>query len=490
MALRLTILSAQTKSLGERQVKEFGRNGGTIGRSLRSDWVLPDAQRYLSSRHASIDFRSGCYYVVDTSTNGVFVNGAEQPVGRGKPQRLFDGDRIRIGDYVMAVQMTDSEDDRPWNDEHHVDPVDLALRVEAPAPVTGDLVDAFEVTGVGLEALLTEDEAATLTPPSKLDTFEMEIEIDDRPAPAAKALVEPRAEREPKPQASPARPAVAAQTKAPVAAQVKTPTVDAGARRPTAPPARAVHPLPAANPAHDASAARGGAAAQGASPAHGASIAARNGLTPVPDRKTPNPLAAFFRGAGLAPQQLDAQQTEQVLLQLGQLMREMIVGVSESLHLRAEQKNALHIANTTIQRQDNNPLKFSASVEETLAHLLFRRSQEYLPPVVAVREAYADIRLHQQSLLAALRPALDAFAQRLDPEGLEQKFSRGKGNRLMGAANKMKYWDLYKDLHHLVAGHAPAELPTQFLDDFSQAYEAERARASTQRRNEKKAQAG
>ena len=91
---------------------EFGHNGGTIGRSLESDWVLPDGQRYLSSRHASIDFRSGSYYVVDTSTNGVYVNDGEQPVGRGNPQRLFTGDRIRIGEYEMSVEITDEDDTR------------------------------------------------------------------------------------------------------------------------------------------------------------------------------------------------------------------------------------------------------------------------------------------------------------------------------------------------------------------------------------------
>ena len=42
---------------------EFGQTGGTIGRSLESDWVLPDGQRYLSSRHASIDYRSGSYFL-------------------------------------------------------------------------------------------------------------------------------------------------------------------------------------------------------------------------------------------------------------------------------------------------------------------------------------------------------------------------------------------------------------------------------------------
>src|SRR5262245_27012038 len=97
MALRLQITSRHRQALGERCTKEFGRDGGTIGRSLESDWVLPDSQRFISSRHASIDYRSGSYYVVDTSTNGVYVNDSDQPVGRGNPQRLFHGDRIRLG---------------------------------------------------------------------------------------------------------------------------------------------------------------------------------------------------------------------------------------------------------------------------------------------------------------------------------------------------------------------------------------------------------
>jgi type VI secretion system FHA domain protein len=209
----------------------------------------------------------------------------------------------------------------------------------------------------------------------------------------------------------------------------------------------------------------------------------------MPGGKTCDTLDPFFRGAGIARQRIDAQQAEAVLLKLGQLMRELIVGVSESLHLRAEQKNALRLPNTTIQQQNNNPLKFSAGVEETLTNLLFRESNEYLPPIDAIREAYGDIRLHQQSLLHALASALDAFARRLDPDDLEQKFSRGKSGRLMGAANKLKYWDLYKDLYQIVAHHPPGELPAQFLDDFAHAYESETARAPA-RQGERKAQIG
>src|SRR5690606_33890564 len=157
-------------------------------------------------------------------------------------------------------------------------------------------------------------------------------------------------------------------------------------------------------------------------------------------------------------------------------MREMIVGVGEILHQRAEQKNALRLPNTTIQPRDNNPLKFSAGVEETLVNLLLRDSKEYLLPVEAVREVFGDIKQHQQLLLKALHGAVDGFVGRLDPDELEQKFSRGKSGMLLNAANKLKYWDLYKDLYQLVANHPPGELPLQFLDDFAQAYEQEEAR--------------
>jgi len=158
MALRLQIISRHRQGLGERSVKEFGRDGGTIGRSLESDWVLPDGQRYISSRHASIDFRSGSYYIVDTSTNGVYVNDAEQPVGRGNPQRLFPGDRIRFGEYEVAVEIYDEDNTHETlANDNHVDPVARAQRVSAPDPTRADMVQPHEITEVGIEMLLQEE---------------------------------------------------------------------------------------------------------------------------------------------------------------------------------------------------------------------------------------------------------------------------------------------------------------------------------------------
>ena len=104
MPLILTITSNQKDGLGGTARREFGIDGGTIGRSVESDWVLPDPQRYVSSRHCTIDFRGGCYYVIDTSTNGVYVN--DMLV---KKQQLQNFDMVRIAwtDFKLVSDKVD-----------------------------------------------------------------------------------------------------------------------------------------------------------------------------------------------------------------------------------------------------------------------------------------------------------------------------------------------------------------------------------------------
>jgi type VI secretion system FHA domain protein len=105
MPLTLKIVSKQRHILGADSLRVFSVHGGSIGRAADNDWVLPDPDRYISGHHATIDYRDGAYYLRDTSTNGVFVNRSEQPVGRGAPLRLYDGDELRMGDYVFQAMI-------------------------------------------------------------------------------------------------------------------------------------------------------------------------------------------------------------------------------------------------------------------------------------------------------------------------------------------------------------------------------------------------
>jgi len=113
MALRLAIVSEHATRLQENATKVFGVHGGTIGRARDNEWTLPDPERYLSGKHARVDFRAGKFYLVDTSSNGTYVNGAQVPLGRFHEYPLKDGDYVRIGEYELLVSIDPSNDFPP-----------------------------------------------------------------------------------------------------------------------------------------------------------------------------------------------------------------------------------------------------------------------------------------------------------------------------------------------------------------------------------------
>jgi len=80
-----------------------GRRSVDIGRDRHLDWTLPDPARTISGKHCEVHFRDGGYWLHDVSTNGTFLNGADQRM-RG-PHRLRDGDRLTIGHYIIGVSL-------------------------------------------------------------------------------------------------------------------------------------------------------------------------------------------------------------------------------------------------------------------------------------------------------------------------------------------------------------------------------------------------
>jgi type VI secretion system protein ImpI len=162
MPLRLRIISDNRKLLGNKWTKEFAACGGTIGRNQDNDWILPDAHRYVSGRHALIDFQGGAYYLVDTSRNGVYINGAGTPVARGHPQRIFDGDQLRIGDFDILTQITDGDED--ILDDGMRDSVVRAQLVEIDDSAELPLMDEQQLDNdESLSAHLISDDSARLS---------------------------------------------------------------------------------------------------------------------------------------------------------------------------------------------------------------------------------------------------------------------------------------------------------------------------------------
>ncbi|MGI9235610.1 MAG: type VI secretion system-associated FHA domain protein TagH [Woeseiaceae bacterium] len=149
MALQLKIVSEHREIVGDDAEREFFEEGGTIGRSLQNDWILPDPDRYISGRHATIDYKGGIYYLLDTSSNGVYFNDEVEPVGKGNPRRLFDGDRIRMGDFEFTVSLDSGESlVMPLDAEPSVAPDNSEQFVDEVSLRTGmKLLDEEELTG-------------------------------------------------------------------------------------------------------------------------------------------------------------------------------------------------------------------------------------------------------------------------------------------------------------------------------------------------------
>ena len=180
MPLQLKITSANRDLLGDDYIRQFDEEGGTIGRSLHNDWILPDPDRFISGKHAAVDCKSGVYYLVDMSSNGVYVNEEEEPLGKGNPRRLFDGDRLRMGDFEIAVTVDEGEDfEMPPPEPVTVVPDHIEQLVPEEEPKSSiQLLDEEELTG-------DEEFQATLfgAPPKPAPEEDTGYRIDRQPNP-------------------------------------------------------------------------------------------------------------------------------------------------------------------------------------------------------------------------------------------------------------------------------------------------------------------
>lgn len=104
MTLTLRIIERDGPDLGVNPELVLNNRGANIGRALTCEWVLPDDNRVVSSRHCEVQFRENAYFLVDFgSTNGTFINNAQQRLEG--THRIAPGDRIRIGPYLIEARL-------------------------------------------------------------------------------------------------------------------------------------------------------------------------------------------------------------------------------------------------------------------------------------------------------------------------------------------------------------------------------------------------
>lgn len=379
MSLIIEIVSAHRDLVGDDCVREYHEAGGTIGRSLQNDWILPDPDRYISGRHATIDYKGGSYYLADTSSNGVYMNDEREPIGRGNPRRLFDGDRMRMGDFEFEIRIDKGESlVMPLEPEPSVAPDNIEQFVDEDVIETGmQLLDENEITGDDeFQSVLFGKEPVKNTPQAEPET--------------------------------------------------------------------------GGEPANDDAA------------GNAASV----------DVMADDLFDSFLDGLGINRVELHPTiDRAQMLETAGLILREFVEGTINLLSSRANLKNAFRLDQTTIMSRHNNPMKFSDNTNELIKQLLVGAEGEYMGARDAVRETNRDLLNHQNAFLDAMNSAFIEFAERFDPDELEDGFNRTSDRKLFSFLNKSKYWDFYRDLYPVMTEKGAGRFPQMFGEEFVKAYE-------------------
>lgn len=426
--------------------KRLDASRATVGRGADNDWTLPDPEKHLSSRHCIIEKRDDRYVIIDVSRNGVFLNGAEYALGNGSFADLADGDLILIGDYQLQAE------------------IEVEPNLQA-VPASGDR---------GFAGFSPEPDYARLGNPFAVQDPSPSSRPSGHDPLLSPAAGEPGRGRFPLPNINPAPYEApqrlpggpdpnhvaamntffhAPQPQAPIIPPDWNPLAPDIPEAPGAAPLASPQPLPPATPVPQAA--------------------------PVPPPRAGAPdaaagmrfLRAFLEGAGVPPVDLGADDAAERLRDYGQIFREMVSGIRELLAVRTLTKSEFHINQTVIRPSDNNPLKFSVDLEQALSALLQPQGAGFAEPLPATRQAVADLKSHELSVIAGMQKSVARLLESLSPEEVERRIeATGLLASLLPAARKAKYWEAYEAVYHEVADEFHEDVQSGFRQAFAEAY--------------------
>ena len=440
MALKLRIAGYNGQQMGAAAEHVFDESGGSIGRAPSNAWVLPDPDRVVSGMHAVIRSDQGEYYLRDSSTNGTLLNSFA--MGKGDERPLRNGDRLKIGNYDVSVEIID----QPIASQVSVPP----QQVQAASPAKnmvidpGATLDPLDLLGVGP----TQNSPAI--PPEGFDFLSQDAQ-PDHSDPEAMSFEPPTPISDPNPM----------QTAGKNSQSIPEGWDETGFES------------AASTPTHDQP--QESVPVRSEPPAASLSPSA-NTSVPQDERNT---IAAILLAAGIPADTISSE----TYATLGQIFHVVVQGTVEILRARAEIKDQFRVPLTTLKPVENNPLKFSINAQDALHNMFGKNNAGFQSPVDAFTESFEDIKAHQMAMIAGMRAAYKSMLEYFDPDDLEKEFDRGLRRGLLGGVlNKSKYWDLYEELYKSISRDPDSSFHKLFGDEFARAYDEQMQRLATNKR--------
>ncbi|GBL00215.1 type VI secretion system-associated FHA domain protein TagH [Vibrio harveyi] len=182
---------------------------------------------------------------------------------------------------------------------------------------------------------------------------------------------------------------------------------------------------------------------------------------------------AFVRGLGINPNMVPDENSEQWFEQLGQSFSLMLLGLMETLHNRAEFKQNNRLNHTAFRKSENNPLKFSANLEDAIHNLYNRNTASFMRADIAIKEAFVDIENHEKALMKGVEGTVSSVMSLVEPSSIysDAMSSDSFFNKIIPARKYAQSWKKFEGIHYQLTDEIVNKESPFYLEDFAKHYE-------------------
>ena len=397
-----------------------------FGRSEACDWHLPDPEKIISSKHGRIEKEGDSFVVIDTSTNGIYSNYSVSAIGQGNKQKLSDNDILTVGDFQIEVKIVAAKSITPVEDEFK-SVTNATIESTTAKPQQFDFNSSNSNSKHFYNDSIMNEQMPNV---SMIQADQSQNHIPENWDEIAH-LLNPDMVNSSNQQtiASHVEPRVTeAKTEIPVAVD-RQPEVVKEVKAPNS----AIETKPMANSA---------------------------GLT-----------GAFLKGLGVKPELQNALTSEKLWFEMGEGLNLLLTELMESLRQRALVKNQLRVNQTLFQTQQNNPIKFSANIDDVIQNLFIINSASFLSSRESIKESFIDTRRHEHALLAGADGVLKGMLEQVSPSHIDQQVNNNSNIlKIIPGQSESKSWKLYQNLHDELSRDVNAKGAMALSDDFLKAY--------------------